>query len=86
MLRPTAAPTRQPLQSCVRVRPTTATAGSKGFKFAGRTSQCPADQRRCGGVAITLSHLDLAVKDGSGRQVDTCSTGRRPVGWKVKVV
>jgi hypothetical protein len=30
--------------------------------------------------------LDIAVKDGSGRQVDMCSTGRLPVGWKVKVV
>ena len=142
-------------------------AGSKSFKFEGRTSQCPADQGRCGDVAIRLSgslrrvttffiefqarcenastpvsdaitardipatvaahtvkfntqdtstldlgngysgdvtaqlagriraasgngsgtlQLDIAVKDGSGRQVDTCSTGRLPVGWKVKVV
>jgi hypothetical protein len=142
-------------------------AASKSFKFEGRTSQCPADQGRCGDVAIRLSgslrrvtsffiefqarcenasspvsdsitahdipttvaahtvkftaedtstldlgngftgdvtaklagriraasgngsgtlELDIAVKDGSGRQVDTCSTGRLPVGWKVKVV
>jgi hypothetical protein len=147
--------------------PTTAPADSKGFKFAGRTSECPSDQGRCGDVTITLSgslrrvtslfiefqakcenagtpvtdsivarnfpasvaahtvkfehdamstldlgngyagdvtaklagkiraatgngsgtlQLDIAVKDGSGRQVDTCSTGRLPVGWKVKVV
>jgi hypothetical protein len=58
----------------------------EGLQVRSRTSQCPADQGRCGDVTITLSHLDLAVKDGSGRQVDTCSTGRLPVGWEVKVV
>jgi hypothetical protein len=30
--------------------------------------------------------VDMAVKDGSGRQVDTFSTGRLPVGWKVKLI
>jgi hypothetical protein len=41
--------------------------------------------RNFGNGAGTLQ-VDMAVKDGSGRQVDTFSTGRLPVGWKVKLI
>jgi hypothetical protein len=50
------------------------------------TAKLAAKIRAATGNGSGTLQLDVAVKDGSGGQVDTCSTGRLPVGWKVKVV
>jgi hypothetical protein len=53
--------------------------GDVTAKFAGKL-------HAASGNGSGTVRLDIAVKDVSRRQVDTCSTGRLPVGWKVKVV
>jgi hypothetical protein len=56
-----------------------------GYKGAA-TAKLAGKIRAATGNGSGTLQLDIAVKNASGQQVDTCSTGRLPVGWKVKVV
>jgi hypothetical protein len=42
--------------------------------------------RAASGNGSGTMQVDVAVKNASGQQVDTCTTGAVPVAWKVKVV
>jgi hypothetical protein len=58
-----------------------------GHGFTGAvTAKLTGKIRAASGNGSGTLSLDIAVKNASGQQVDTCSTGRLPVGWKVKVV
>jgi hypothetical protein len=64
-----------------------ATALDLGNGFTGDvTAKLAGKIRAASGNGSGTLQVDVAVKNGSGQQVDTCTTGAVPIRWKVKVV
>lgn len=53
--------------------------GEVAAKLAGKI-------RAASGNGSGTLQVDIAVKNASGQQVDTCTTGAMPIQWRVKVV